>query len=46
MSTVKYADEFVLLAVAETVLQGLIDRVADLGKRYGMEMNVKKNKKN
>jgi hypothetical protein len=40
--TVKYAYELVLLAKEETVLQGMFDRVIEIGRRYGMEMNVKK----
>jgi hypothetical protein len=40
--TVKYADDVVLLAKEETVLQGMIDRPIEIGRRYGMEMNVEK----
>jgi hypothetical protein len=40
--TVKYADDLVLLAKEETVLQGMIDRLIEIGRRYGMEMNVEK----
>jgi hypothetical protein len=42
--TVKYADELVLLAREEKVLQGMIDRLIEIGRRYGMEMNVGKTK--
>jgi hypothetical protein len=42
--TVKYADDLVLLAKEETVLQGMIDRLTEIGRRYGMEMNVEKTK--
>jgi hypothetical protein len=42
--TVKYADDLVLLAKEETVLQGVIDRIIEIGIRYGMEMNVEKTK--
>jgi hypothetical protein len=42
--TVKYADDFVLLAKEETVLQGMVDRIIEIGRRYGMEMNVEKTK--
>jgi hypothetical protein len=42
--TVKYADGLVLLAKEETVLQGIIDRLIEIGRRYGMEMNVEKTK--
>jgi ribulose kinase len=41
---VKYADDLVPLAKEETVLQGMIDRVIEIGRRYGMEMNVEKPK--
>jgi predicted regulator of amino acid metabolism with ACT domain len=40
--TVKYADDFVLLAEEEAVLQGLIDRLIEIGRYYGIEMNVEK----
>jgi hypothetical protein len=40
--TVKYADDIVLLAKEETVLQGMIDRLIEIGRCYGMEMNVEK----
>ena len=42
--TVKYADELVLLAKEETVLQGMINRLIEIGRRYGMETNVIKTK--
>jgi hypothetical protein len=42
MRTVKYADEFELLAKEETVLQGMIDRLIDIGRCYGMELNLEK----
>jgi hypothetical protein len=42
--TLKYADDLVLLAKEETVLQGVIDRLIEIGRRYGMEMNVEKTK--
>jgi hypothetical protein len=32
--TVKYADDLVLLAKEETVLQGMIDRLIEIGRRY------------
>jgi hypothetical protein len=38
--TVKYADDLVLLAREETVLQGMVDRLIEIGRHYGMEMNV------
>ena len=39
--TVKYADGLVL-AEEEMVLQGMIDRLIEIGRRYGMEINVVK----
>jgi hypothetical protein len=42
--TVKYADDLVLLAKEETVLQGMVDRLIEIGRRYGMEMDVEKTK--
>jgi hypothetical protein len=41
---VKYADDFMLLAKEETVLQGMTDRLTENGKCYEMEMNMKKTK--
>jgi len=43
---VKYADELALMAKEETVLQGMIDKLIEIGSCYGMEMNVEKNKSN
>ena len=40
--TVKYADD-VLLAKEEMVLQGMIDRLIQIGRCCGMEVNVDKN---
>jgi len=34
---VKYADELVLLAEEETLLQGMIDRVTEIGKEMDAE---------
>jgi hypothetical protein len=39
---VKYAGDLVLMAKEETVLQGMIDKLIEIGKCYGMEMNVQK----
>jgi hypothetical protein len=39
---VKYADDLLLPAKKETVLQGMIDRLIEIGRRCGMEMNVGK----
>lgn len=44
IQTVKYADDLVLMAKEETVLQGMIDRLVESGRYYGMEMNVEKQK--
>jgi len=41
---VKYADDLVLMAKEETVLQGMIDKVIEIGRYYGMEMNMGKTK--
>ena len=38
--TLKYADDLVLLAKEETVLQGVIDRLIDIGRCCGIERNV------
>jgi hypothetical protein len=40
----KYADDLVLLAREEKALQGMVDRLSEIGRRYGMEMNVEKTK--
>ena len=40
----KYADDLVLMAQEETVLQGMIDKLIEIGSCYGMEMNVEKQK--
>jgi len=42
--TVKYADDLVLMAKEENVLQKLIDKLIEIGGCYGMEMNVGKKK--
>jgi hypothetical protein len=34
----------VLLAKKETVLQGMIDRLVEFGRRYGVEINDQENK--
>jgi hypothetical protein len=41
---VKYADDLVLLAKEEKVLPDMIDKVIEIGGRYGMEMSVEKTK--
>jgi hypothetical protein len=40
IGSVKYADEFVLLAKEETVLRGVIDRRIEIGRCCGTKMNV------
>jgi len=40
--TVKYADDLVLLAKEEKVLQDMIDKLIEIGRCYGMEFNVEK----
>jgi hypothetical protein len=42
--TVKYADDFVLLAKEEKVLQDVVDKLIEIGRCYGMETNAKKTK--
>jgi len=44
IQTVKYADDLVLMAMEETVLQGMIDKLIETGRYYDMEMNVEKTK--
>ena len=44
IQTVKYADELVLMAREEMVLQGMIDKLTETGRYYGMEINVEKTK--
>jgi hypothetical protein len=39
---VKYVDDLVLMAKEETVLQGMNDKLIEIGRYYGMEMNVEK----
>jgi len=42
--TVKYADDLVVLAKEENVLQDMIDKLIEIGRCYGMEINVEKTK--
>ena len=44
IQTVKYADDLVLMAKEEMVLQNMIDKLIETGRYYGMEMNVEKTK--
>jgi hypothetical protein len=39
---VRYADDLVLLAKEGTILQSMIDKLIEVGRGYGMEINVKK----
>jgi hypothetical protein len=43
ISTVRYADNLVLLAKEETILQSMIDKLIEVGRGYGMEINAEKN---
>ena len=42
--TVKYVDDLVLMAKEERVLQDMIDKLIEIGRCYGMEINVEKTK--
>jgi hypothetical protein len=44
IQTVKHADDLVLLAKEEKELQAMNDKLIEIGKCYGMEMNVEKQK--
>ena len=44
IQTVKYADDLVLMAKEETVLQGMIDKLIETCRYYDMEINVEKTK--
>jgi predicted nucleotidyltransferase len=44
INTVKYADYLVLLAKEEMVLQDMIDKLIEIGRCCGMEMNVENTK--
>ena len=43
--TVKYPDDLVLLAKKENVLQDMTDKLVEIGRCYGMEMNLEKKQK-
>jgi len=45
IQTVKYADDLVLMAKEEKVLQGMIDKLFENGRCEGMQMDVKKKTK-
>jgi len=42
--TVKYADDLVLLTKEVKVLHDMIDKLIEIGRCYGMEINVEKQK--
>jgi hypothetical protein len=44
INTLKYADDLVLLAKEEMVLQIMIDKIIEIGRCYGMEINMEKQK--
>ena len=44
IQSVKYADDLVLIAKEETVLQGMINKLIEPGRYYCMEINVEKTK--
>jgi hypothetical protein len=44
INTVNYADDLVLLTKEDTVLQGMLNRLTEIGRGYGMENNVKRTK--
>jgi hypothetical protein len=44
INTVKCADNLMLLAKGEMVLQGMIEKLPEIGRSHGMEMNVEKQK--
>jgi len=38
--TAKYADEFVLLVKEESVLQGIVNTITEIGRCFAIEMNM------
>jgi len=44
IQALKYADDLVLMAKEVTVLQGMIEKIIEIERCYGMEMNVEKTK--
>jgi len=42
--TVKYAYDLVLMAIEETILHDMNDKLIEIGRCYGMEMNVDETK--
>jgi len=41
ISTVNFADKFVLMTKENTVVQGMLNRLTEIGKSYGIENNAK-----
>jgi hypothetical protein len=41
---VRYADEILLLTKEETILQSMIDKLIEVGRGYGMEIDVERTK--
>ena len=44
INNLRYADDIVLIATSAAALQQLIDRVNEVSKEYGLEINIKKDK--
>ena len=44
IQSVKYADDLVLMAKEEKVLQGMTEKLIEVGRCYGTEINAEKNK--
>jgi len=42
ISTVKYANDLVILTKEKVVLQGMTERLTEIGRCYGIELNVQK----
>jgi hypothetical protein len=40
INTVRYADDLVLVAKEETILQSMINKLIEVGRGYGMDINV------
>jgi len=41
--TMKYADDLVLLAAGEMMAKGMIEKLIEIGRCYGIEMDMEKN---
>jgi hypothetical protein len=41
--TMKYADDLVLLATGEMMAKGMIEKLIEIGRCYGIEMDMEKN---